>query len=97
VPARIRRSAVGPEPRSKAEPIALGAVAGVPDFMAGSLPEARLVSSALFGPETCASTRAVLVVGAVVTGVVDVGLGFVPPELVWFVGFEPPPLCTHST
>src|SRR5690348_6785824 len=88
VPARITRRAVGPDPRSNADPIALGVPAEVPDFSDGSVPEARLDSTALSGPETCARTRAVFVVGALVVGVV---VGVVVPELAWCVGLEPPP------
>ena len=94
MPASTMSNAVGPEPRSKVDPMALGAVAEPVDWrLDGAGLPISLDRSALSGP-ACASTRAVFD-GTAVTGVVFAGVVFAGPD--WFVGFEPPPPCRHST
>lgn len=87
------RSAVGPEPRSKAEPIALGAVAGpgLLDWRLRGGPELLIrVENALL------SLPVFLIAFAVRLGMTACELEPSVFELLPPVGFPPPPVGTHS-
>jgi len=87
------RSAVGPEPRSKAEPIALGAVAGSEalDWRLRGGPELLIrVENALL------SLPVFLIALAVRFGMTACEVEPLVFELLPPVGFPPPPVGTHS-